>query len=82
MMRARHVRVVLFAFVLMLFAAQLPAPVHPDCNNQPYLNCGLTCMDYQCVFVIGPSPEDHMYDYCYVVDGAGCMGGIRNLCCN
>jgi len=81
-MSGRHVRVAFFAVVLMLIAAQLPAPVQPDCNNQPYLNCGLTCTSEGCVFIVGPSPEDHMFDFCYTVDGAGCMGGINNRCCD
>jgi len=81
-MTGRGLRVAVFAVAVMLFAAQLPAPVHPDCNNQPYLNCGLTCLRYDCVLVAGPSPEDHMYDFCYKVDGAGCMGGIHHPCCD
>ena len=81
-MNRKRLRVALFAVGLLLMAAQLPAPVHPDCNNQPYLNCGLTCTNEGCIFIIGPSPEDHMFDYCYVVDGAGCLGGTYNRCCN
>ena len=80
-MSGRHLRVAFLALVLMFIAVQLPAPVRPDCNNQPYLNCGLTCMGYECVFVVGPNQEDHMYDYCYKVDDAGCLGGIRHPCC-
>ena len=80
-MNRRWLSVTLLAVVMMLIAAYLPAPIHPDCNNQPFLNCGLTCTSEGCVLLVRPDPSDTMFDFCYILDG-GCLGGIHHPCCD
>ena len=79
-MRRRWLRVLLFAIVIMLTAVYLPAPIHPDCSNQPTLQCGTTCDSNGCSFVIWGDP-DRMFSYCYPI-GSGCLGGFNHPCCN
>ena len=81
-MRSRKLRVFVVASVLILTAANLPAPIQPDCNNQPTLQCGYTCTRYAgCIIVVtGDGRTD--YDFCYPVSGGtNCMGGSYHKCC-
>lgn len=78
-MTARRLRVTVFAILLLLVATQLPAPIQPDCNNQPTLQCGMTCYQAACQFIIWGDGSSE-YRYCYEING-GCMGGYNHPCC-
>ena len=82
-MSRRRLRVAFFTVASMLIASQLPAPIHPDCSNQPNLACGLVCTQYGCAIVSMPDPTDNHY-YCYYVGDPGsqnCLGGYYHTCC-
>ncbi|HYI11493.1 MAG TPA: hypothetical protein VEK57_20725 [Thermoanaerobaculia bacterium] len=81
-MRLRKLRILVIALVLLLTASNLPAPLQPDCNNQPHLECGYTCTRYGgCIIVVtGDGRYDN--DFCYRIGtGTGCMGGSFHKCC-
>ena len=77
----KALRLVVISLILLLSTTTAPAMLHPDCNNQPGLQCGTTCTSEGCSFIIWGDP-DKMFSYCYVVDGSGCLGGYHHPCCD
>jgi hypothetical protein len=76
----RFLRVMFLAAALAMVASNLPAPLWPDCNNQPDLNCGMTCTQDGCIIIVTPD-ESHYHDFCYRMSGSNCMGGSYHKCC-